>query len=64
MKIYEIGFTLEQSAAFLVEAKSKKEAREIAERELDKMSMREWMERIKAAVDCGGFKITYIEREE
>jgi hypothetical protein len=64
MKFYEINFTLAAPAAFLVEAKSKKAAREIAEEELEKMSRREWLEYIKAAVDYAGFKITSIEQAE
>lgn len=64
MKIYEINFTLAAPASFLVEANSKKQARTIAEEELEKMPRKEWLEYILAAVEYEGFKITSITIEE
>ena len=63
-KFYDVNFTLEECACFLVEARSKAEAREIAEKELDKMSKRELMGRIWDAIEYGGLKIKSIERAD
>lgn len=63
-KIYDINFTLEEPACMTVEAHSLKEAREVGEEELNKISKKELIERLLAAVDYGGLKITSIERAD
>lgn len=62
LKGYDVYFTLRSSACVLVGAYSKKEAREVAERTLDNMSKEELIDRLLAAVDFDGLKITYIDK--
>lgn len=61
LKGYDVYFTLNSPACVLVGAYSKKEAREVAERTLDNMSKEELIDRLLAAVDFDGLKITYID---
>ena len=55
-------FTLQSPACVLIEASSKKEAREIAEDILMDMSREELVERLLSAVDFDGLKVQYIEK--
>lgn len=61
LKGYDVYFTLESPACVLVGAHSLKEAREVAEEELNSMSREELVDRLLAAVDYGGLKIKYVE---
>ena len=58
-KFYDVNFTLAQTALFTVSATSEKEARKIAESWLDNgvITKEELIDRLLAAVDCGGLKI-------
>lgn len=62
MKNYDIWFTLEYPANFVIEANSKKEAKEIAEELLAEMDDDELITRIKNAIDYMGLKIVNVER--
>lgn len=61
LKGYDVYFTLEEPACVLVGAHSLKEAKEVAEEELNNMSRDELVDRLLAAVDFGGLKIKYVE---
>lgn len=61
LKGYDVYFTLEAPACILVGAHSLKEAREVAEDELNNISREELIDRLLAAVDFEGLKIKYIE---
>ena len=61
LKGYDVYFTLEEPACVLVGARSLKEAKEVAEEELNNMSRDELVDRLLAAVDFGGLKIKYVE---
>lgn len=62
MKNYDIWFTLEHPANFVVGANSEEEAKEIAEYLLADMDDDELMRRIKNAIDYMGLKIVNVER--
>lgn len=62
MKNYDIWFTLEHPANFVIEANSKKEAKEIAEELLAEIDDDELITRIKNAIDYMGLKIVNVER--
>ena len=61
MKNYDVWFTLESPAVIVVEAKSVKEAKEIAEEMLADMDYDELMRRIGDAVDYMGVKVVNVE---
>lgn len=64
-KYYEINYKLKTAQTFIVEAKSKKEAREVALEKLDEMSKQELMERFLAALDFNPvFSITGCKEVE
>ena len=62
MKNYDVWFSLECPANFVVEANSVKEAKEVAEDVLDNMDEDELMELIKNAIDYMGLKIVKVEK--
>ena len=59
-KIYDINFRPVATAVFTVSAVSMKQAREIAEEELDKMPKEELIELLLDAVQFEGLKITKV----
>lgn len=61
MKNYDVWFTLEHPANIVIEAKSKKEAKEIAEEMLADIDQDELLERIAAAIDYMGLKIKSVK---
>ena len=61
MKNYDVWFNLEQPAVIVVEAKSKKEAKEIAEELLADMDYDELMRRVGDAIDYMGVKVVDVE---
>lgn len=67
-KIYDINFTLAETAMFTVSATSKKAAKEYAEDYLaNGMSDFELIDRLKNAISYGGLKVTavsYVEDDE
>ena len=63
-KLYDVYFTLEEPACFTISAKSLKEAKEIANEELDSMDQDEIVEMIQNAMDFMGFKIVRVEKTE
>lgn len=58
-KLYDVYFTLAESASIVLEAESKEEAEDI----LMGMSNKEIMERLMDALDMG-LKVTHIEEVE
>ena len=66
-KIYDINFRPVATAVFTVSAVSMKQAREIAEEELDKMPKEELIEHLLDAVQFEGLKITrasYVDDDD
>ena len=66
-KIYDVSFRPAIDALFSVSAHSKKEAAEIAERELNKMSRADLIKRLLNAISFEGLTITsvcYVEDDD
>lgn len=61
MKNYDVWFNLAHPANIVIEAKSAKEAKEIAEELLAEMDQDELLERIVNAIDYQGVKIVDVE---
>lgn len=61
LKGYDVYFTLRAPACVLVGAYSKKEAREVAEETLANMGREELIDRLLAAIDFDGLKVSYID---
>ena len=61
MKNYDIWFNLAHPANFVIEAKSAKEAKDIAEEILSDMDADELMRRIKDAIDYMGIEVVDVE---
>lgn len=59
-KIYDVYFTITEDAVIAIEAKDEDDAEEI----FDSMTTDELLQRIKNAIDFGGFEITEIEEVE
>ena len=59
-KIYDVNFRPVADAVFSISASSKKEAMEIAEKEIEQMSRSELIDRLLCAVDYEGLKITSV----
>lgn len=62
LKMYDVYFTLEESASILVEAHSKEDAEEEANVLLE--DKEELVQRLLNAIASGGLKITHIERAD
>ena len=62
MPLYDVNFTLACPACFVVEANSKKHAREVATQELENMENAKILMYLSSALEYNGTKITLIER--